>query len=62
VYDTVSSQIYIYVADILNEMVKVTAVTRQVMIYFFKTNIVHRFLKCPVVICKDPGLHTGLLK
>lgn len=34
-YDTFLSQIYIYVADTLNEMAKVTAVTRQVMIYFF---------------------------
>lgn len=34
-YDPFLSQIHIYVADTLNEMEKVTAVTRQVMIYFF---------------------------
>lgn len=33
-YDPFLSQIHIYVADTLNEMEKVTAVTRQVMIYF----------------------------
>lgn len=34
-YDPFLSQIHIYVADTLSEMEKVTAVTRQVMIYFF---------------------------
>lgn len=34
-YDTFLSQIHIYVADTLKEMAKATAVTRQVMIYFF---------------------------